>query len=865
MRYFILLAASHTVFLMLHCGQIEAQFVDASLDYLMPSSTQAEFLGGGMSFSDFNSDGLDDLTFSDYQGELKFYQQGEDGLEFVDLGIEFEGEPKGVLWFDYDNDGDQDLMLAVNNAPNKLWCNEDGVFYDCSSFAGIEAATDWMTFGLSAGDYDLDGFLDVYMCNYHDGAGSTQPNILYHNNGDGTFTDVTAIAGVGNGLAHTFQSVWFEYDFDGYPDLFVINDRDVFPNALYHNQGDGTFINIAPAVGADQSISAMSATVGDADNDGDFDIFCSDVIDSPNLLLEKNEAGYADLSVWSGVAGDLYSWGGAWIDYDGDMWLDLLVATYRFPLTIAYDNYMYHHMGESLSFSNVSEDWPNGERELYCLGRGDINQDLAPDIVAHGNSSAAQVLVNTASPANGGAGRLTIRLHGTVSNPDAIGAIIRVYAGDIVQMRQVRCGEDYLTQHAQTQFFGLGDNAYADSVTVDWPSGIHDVWTGVVANEAYFFVERSTHAQILIQGSLCFGEEAEAQFDMEPDEVYWNGELSPQGGLELDTSGVYALEARWLNGLFVVHDTLIWESELPLELTVGWSPPACYGEPGVLVWQASELHSVLWGDQILPHQGESDTTLAGLLLLGLVSDINGCSATFEFDLSSPSALELSMDYHPALCADDTAWCAVSGLGGTPEYVLDWGVADPTHLLSGVWPVQLTDTNGCEVFDTLNVWIPEPLVLTLQAIHEDEQDGEVSVDIQGGTPPFEILWNNLETGQVIDSLTAGIYSCVVEDAGGCLAVAAIQIVNVGMVDFDANHDDCSSWGVHRSAGRISMFAPLNCSAASIQVFALDGRLMSSAACLGSDCSIAVQDGSSVIVALFDAEGRCQYRSWLPPTP
>ena len=134
-----------------------AQFIDVTIDHALTSSTQATFLGCGMSFADYNADGRDDLTFANYLGGLKIFTQSVDGFAETDLGIEFQGEPKAVLWFDYDNDGDQDLLVTVNNAPNKLYCNEGGVFVDCSEEAGIEAASDWLSFGATAGDYDLDG------------------------------------------------------------------------------------------------------------------------------------------------------------------------------------------------------------------------------------------------------------------------------------------------------------------------------------------------------------------------------------------------------------------------------------------------------------------------------------------------------------------------------------------------------------------------------------------------------------------------------------------------------------------------------------------------------------------------------------
>ena len=850
------------------CGgtAVHGQFVDTSIDHALFASTQATFLGGGMSFADFNSDGLDDLTFTHYEGGLKFFVQGPEGFQETDLGVTFQGEAKGVLWLDYDNDGDQDLLVSNNNGPNKLWCNIDGVLFDCSESSGIEAATDWLSFGLAAADYDLDGYLDVYICNYHDGFCSSEPNILYHNNGDGTFTDVTALAGVGNGVAHSFQAAWFDHDHDGLLDLFVVNDRDEFANALYHNQGDGTFVNIAPNVGADHSIWAMSASVADPDNDGDFEIFCSNIADEPNMLLDKWGEGYVEVAEWSGVNSEKYSWGGAWIDYDGDMFQDLLVATYRFPLTTPYDNYMYHNEGGGmLFFEDVSDDWPNEQTELYCLGYGDVNGDLAPDVVGHGNGNIAQVLENTAVGQADSPNRLTVRLHGTFSNRDAIGSTVRVYAGGEVQLRQVQCGQDFMTQQSSTQFFGLANELAADSIVVNWPSGVQDVWFDVLANQALFLVERSTSAAIVSFGSSCYGEEAWAAFDLEADAVYWNGELAEDGILQLDTSGIYAMEATWLGGLFTILDTLYWERQNPMDLSVDWSPPACAGSPGVLSWLADSANTMLWNGSVMDAIGFSDTTLAGMLNVSLASPLTGCETNFSFALPEPDPLDLLFAYQPALCSDDTAACVATASGGTPDYQINWGLADPQNLGAGSWPVEVSDGHDCMAFDTLTVAIPDPLTLEFTWIHEDEEDGEISVEISGGTSPYELLWNDGATDLVIDSLLAGIYSCVVEDSNGCLSVGAVQLLNVGvqnMPGVDAS-SLCEGWSVHRTGDRIKLYAPFECLAHSYELRAINGRLLASGPCVLDGCEVLVPGGQSVILSAVDVTGQAVFRSWIPP--
>ena len=169
--------------------------------------------------------------------------------------------------------------------------------------------SDWESRGLSVGDYDLDGDLDVYLCLYHDGTGSTHQNVLFNNDGNGFFSDVTSFAGVGNGIQHTFQAIWFDYDQDGDEDLWVVNDRTIYPNALYQNLGDGTFVDIAPDVGARQTISGMTATVFDHDNDGDMELFCTDVENEPNTMLDPVGPVFQEVAGQLGIDGMRYSWG----------------------------------------------------------------------------------------------------------------------------------------------------------------------------------------------------------------------------------------------------------------------------------------------------------------------------------------------------------------------------------------------------------------------------------------------------------------------------------------------------------------------------------------------------------------------------
>jgi len=249
------------------------QLIEVSSDLEFITDHTGGFLGTGVSFVDFNSDGYDDLSFGHHAGELKFFQGDGSTLVLVDLGIDNEGaESKGIIWADFDNDGDHDLFVTNRLASNKVWRNDDSVFIDISSTCGISQSIDSRSYGMAFADYDNDGFLDFYICNYDTWIDAYE-NELYRNNGDGTFSETTAIAGVGNGLQQSFQSSWIDINNDGLMDLHVINDRLDMLNAFYINNGDGTFTDMAEEMGVDLGVYAMSTTFSDFDRDGDMDLY----------------------------------------------------------------------------------------------------------------------------------------------------------------------------------------------------------------------------------------------------------------------------------------------------------------------------------------------------------------------------------------------------------------------------------------------------------------------------------------------------------------------------------------------------------------------------------------------------------------
>lgn len=541
-----------------------AQFEDMTEQFLIEASTQASWFGTGMSSADFNRDGLEDLTFANTSGLVEAFVQLPGGGFEPMHAFPGTGSPQGVAWFDADGDDDLDLLVTRRFGFMELFIRDGDEMLESASTRGIPMSDAWEPRGVAIADYDEDGDLDIYVCMYHDGSTGSSENLLLQNDGTGHFTDVTAVAGVGNGLQHTFQAVWFDYDGDGDLDLWVINDRTIFTNALYANQGDGTFTDVAPQVGADQAIFSMTATVGDPDNDGDFELFCTNVENNPNIYLDRTPNGYMSVGPVVGLDGSRYSWGGCWVDADGDMWSDLMVATYRYPNSLPYDNYFYRNVNGGVQYEDqTSIAWPNEQTQLYCLAACDVNGDLAPDVVGFGNMPFVQVLVNVWDAFSEAGGRLAVQLCGTASNRWAIGAEVRVHAGGVTQMKSVTCGSDFMTQQSWRMFFGVGSAAVVDSIVVSWPSGVEETWFDLAVGSDLRLVEGTSNAQMEIAGTGCHADSTWLVFPFDAPERLLNGVPVDADSLLLESSGVYVAECRWMGGLFSWSDTVDWAPPPP--------------------------------------------------------------------------------------------------------------------------------------------------------------------------------------------------------------------------------------------------------------------------------------------------------------
>ena len=459
---------------------------DVSNSLLVQTEHFGGFLGAGVSFVDFNGDYLDDLSFADYGGILRFYAGtgDEDGFVEVEMDLPYyPHEAKMILWGDIDNDGDRDLFVSYRLAPNRLYINNgQSGFEDVSATCGLDQSPT-KSYGACWGDYNADGLLDLFIANYTSPTEMEPFNELYRNIGEGQFAEVTFDSDMGLATEQSFQGQWVDFNEDSYLDMHVVRDRTVFPNFYLENQGPNSimhFVESSVDYRLDVAINCMSSSIADFDHDFDQDIYLTAFALDSNWLM-VNDGGVFDVinpltstMPMDSLQVDDISWAANWLDVDNNGWEDLHVSTcysiytdYPAILEIFPDKPDWFFLNDGGIFTRSIDAIPTSNVLSFATATGDYNLDGFPDLVSHRVGEYAQVLKAIPNENHW----LRILTQGIISNFDGVGAKIFLWAGDDTQYHMRFSGENYLGQNSAWEHFGLGDTQNVDSLVVVWPSG----------------------------------------------------------------------------------------------------------------------------------------------------------------------------------------------------------------------------------------------------------------------------------------------------------------------------------------------------------------------------------------------------------
>ncbi len=446
--------------------------------------------GEGVCIFDYDNDGLEDVFICDRNNgsNLLFHNLGNMEFEEVSfaVGITISSDTRLVLAGDYTNDGWLDLFIGVLSGNSVLYKNNgDGTFSDGTNESGI--VTSGGIRGGAWNDVDSDGWIDLYVGRL------TEPNYLFKNNGDGTFTDIAesinAAGPQSNGLVMGLG--FFDYNHDGNDDIFMAQDNNR-GNILLQKENNGTFADVSAQTGVMLPVMGMGVAFGDFNRDGWTDVYTSNLYEN-SLLVNSPEGHFDDIATQAGV-GDTpgsMAWGTFFFDSDNDGWLDIFNNNQSGFGNIP--NSLFHNLGNG-SFEDLSEaSGLQSYNEGIGCAYGDLDNDGDLDMVAAGHSSVEGSILLYRNDSQSTNHWVQFSLQSTVGDPFAIGAKITLFSPGGLQSSQVAAGNGYCSQNTFRQHFGLGNDS-VDSLVVRWPNGDREIWMIPEVNQRYLLVQRTGSA-----------------------------------------------------------------------------------------------------------------------------------------------------------------------------------------------------------------------------------------------------------------------------------------------------------------------------------------------------------------------------------
>lgn len=606
-----------------------AHQLNVKLKHQSPSA-----LSAGLSCVDFNGDGLDDITVATpYFDSIYFFENTGNGFKHIKALINYTSYGTHVIWVDYDNDGDKDLYVSSIEVACRLYRNDSTLgFTNVTSTAGLSAPVAHC-YGATWGDINNDGWLDLYQ-SIRNGE-----NRMYLSDQQGGFVDISDSSGACNYNRFALCPVFADFNKDGLTDLFVGNDKLTHPE-LYINQGDSSFTEITATANMQVIIDAMTATAGDFDNDGWLDIYITNSPPYTNYLFRNNgNNSFADYTDSMGVALFRQTWSASFFDYNNDGLKDLYISEKHIVSSGNVSQSLYENDGRVFFSPNAGFAGDTLRSHSHALG--DFNGDGFYEIVSPNQRPDSLQLWQS----SGGAGHwIKVHLQGQVSNRDAIGSWIIVNTDSARQTYYTTCGDGYLSQSSNTKIIGLGSDSLVDSLEIVWPSGFREVFYNLPGNQSYQITEgQSITAALNPRGDTVFCEYDSIHVNLQCSGTFahylWNtGDTTAH--LTIQGPGTYHAEVWNSFGIKARTDTFrVSVDSMRLQTTVqhdsmnqglGWAKVQVLGgtPPFTFKWNDPQQQS----DSIATDLPQGSYTV-------IVTDSLGCSDTATVTILNPLAGE----------------------------------------------------------------------------------------------------------------------------------------------------------------------------------------------------------------------------------
>ena len=429
-------------------------------------------VGAGVSLMDLDHDGdLDILVAGGINGAFGLYENDGSGYfrdRTTNSGLTKMPMASGISAADFDNDGDLDIHIPGWFVPSRLYRNDgDFHFTEIGAQAGININAP--SLAAAWGDYDQDGFLDLYACVRTFTDNVMIENKLYHNNRDGTFTDVAVELGVEAPGDPSCLPTFFDYDRDGDDDIYIGTDKGsqdgrMFHNKLYRNNGDGTFKNATYEADAEAWLFCMGIAVGDLNFDGYFDMYLTNVPLGNKLFIYDGQGAYLDQTAEAGMASNITGWSTVFADFDNDTYLDTYVCDMQGP------NRLYRG----------SEDWPLIDEaasagvavanDVFTVAVGDVDGDNDLDMLVANTDGGVNLFINNSLDLQRN-NWVRLNVIGDDTNRFAVGTCVDLRCGTLSQVREVRSGVNYKAQEEYTLHYGLAQASIVDRIDVSFANG----------------------------------------------------------------------------------------------------------------------------------------------------------------------------------------------------------------------------------------------------------------------------------------------------------------------------------------------------------------------------------------------------------